>query len=429
MSQDDSGSYTQIKPTPGGRGHRRARGGDGGSRTPPGEALSAIRLGVNPVVRAAYALLMLAPELRKSDGQLGVENLFERTADEVRRFESSARKAGVPDNIILLARYVLCVTLDEAALSRSWSARSNWKSTKLSIQFHNDNQGGENLFKMLDQLHRSPGQYLDVLELIYLCLSFGFQGEYQLRPDGYARLEQRRTELYETIRQHRDEYDDALSSHWEPVEDIRSKLSRRVPLWMVGAGAVGVLAALYFGLLVILNRASDPVFLQLAAFGQTIENAPTQAPPEPRVGISLASLLNEDIGSGVLDVQENAFESTVTLHGDGLFASGSTDVGTARVMTIKRIAWALNKLPGDVIVTGHTDDVPIRTMRFPSNFELSIARAEAVARALARELEDPGRLSADGLADASPIADNGSAQGRAQNRRVEIELRHAGVGQ
>jgi type VI secretion system protein ImpK len=75
-----------------------------------------------------------------------------------------------------------------------------------------------------------------------------------------------------------------------------------------------------------------------------------------------------------------------------------------------------------VLVVGHTDNVPIRTARFPSNWALSQARADAVQRVLAEAVADPGRLTVEGRADTQPIASNADDAGRARNRRVEILL-------
>jgi type VI secretion system protein ImpK len=75
------------------------------------------------------------------------------------------------------------------------------------------------------------------------------------------------------------------------------------------------------------------------------------------------------------------------------------------------------------VVTGHTDDVPIRTARYPSNWELSTERARSVVGLMAAKLRQPARLRAEGLADSDPIAPNDGAANRARNRRVEIILR------
>ncbi|MFD2376571.1 OmpA family protein [Ottowia pentelensis] len=88
---------------------------------------------------------------------------------------------------------------------------------------------------------------------------------------------------------------------------------------------------------------------------------------------------------------------------------------------LERIAHALSEVQGAVLITGHSDNVPIRSLRFPSNWQLSTARAEAVKAALAATVA-PQRMRAEGRADAEPVASNDTADGRAQNRRVDIVL-------
>jgi chemotaxis protein MotB len=104
-----------------------------------------------------------------------------------------------------------------------------------------------------------------------------------------------------------------------------------------------------------------------------------------------------------------------------LFRPGSDAVTGVGVDILGPIAAALTDLPNEISVEGHTDDVPINTARFASNWELSTARATSVLR-LVQEAAGlpPNRLSAAGYADTHPIADNSTPQGRAANRRVEI---------
>jgi type VI secretion system protein ImpK len=92
---------------------------------------------------------------------------------------------------------------------------------------------------------------------------------------------------------------------------------------------------------------------------------------------------------------------------------------------IERIADALNKVPGAIVVTGHTDDVPVRSGRYPSNWELSTERARSVVTLMEARLREPGRLRVEGVADSEPLAPNDSAANRARNRRVAILLRSA----
>jgi type VI secretion system protein ImpK len=92
----------------------------------------------------------------------------------------------------------------------------------------------------------------------------------------------------------------------------------------------------------------------------------------------------------------------------------------------ERIGTALNQVPGSVLIAGHTDNQPIRSLRFPSNWHLSKDRAASVKAVLAASLK-PDRLTAEGRADTEPVADNSAEDGRAKNRRVEITLLASGA--
>jgi type VI secretion system protein ImpK len=85
-----------------------------------------------------------------------------------------------------------------------------------------------------------------------------------------------------------------------------------------------------------------------------------------------------------------------------------------------RVAATLDKEPGHIKIVGHTDNTPILTVRFPSNFELSVERAKAVAAVLKLGLTDANRVDVEGKGPDAPIASNAAPEGRAKNRRVEI---------
>jgi type VI secretion system protein ImpK len=87
-----------------------------------------------------------------------------------------------------------------------------------------------------------------------------------------------------------------------------------------------------------------------------------------------------------------------------------------------KIAAALAKEPGDIRITGHTDNLAIFTVRFPSNYELSVERAKAVAAVLRPGIADQSRFKIEGKADTQPVAPNTTEEGRARNRRVEISI-------
>jgi type VI secretion system protein ImpK len=103
-----------------------------------------------------------------------------------------------------------------------------------------------------------------------------------------------------------------------------------------------------------------------------------------------------------------------------LFAPGQAAVLDAFRPVAVRVAATLDKEPGHIKIVGHTDNSPIRNVRFPSNFELSVERAKAVAAVLKAGLADSSRVDIDGKGADVPIASNSTPEGRAKNRRVEI---------
>jgi type VI secretion system protein ImpK len=120
-------------------------------------------------------------------------------------------------------------------------------------------------------------------------------------------------------------------------------------------------------------------------------------------------------------VTERGGLSIVTLPSGDLFASGSAVLNAAHESTINRIAAALNQVPGRVQVIGHTDNQPLRVLRYANNVELSRERAMNVVRVLQRTIDNPARLSAIGRGSAEPAFEPASDPGnRARNRRVEI---------
>ena len=120
-------------------------------------------------------------------------------------------------------------------------------------------------------------------------------------------------------------------------------------------------------------------------------------------------------------MRDLADRSVIIIRGDGFFEPGSADIADRVRPLLGRIADALNQVPGPVLVTGHTDNQPIRSLRYPSNWHLSQERAAAVKDLLASRVP-PARLKAEGRADSEPVLDNSTPANRARNRRVEVTL-------
>lgn len=125
----------------------------------------------------------------------------------------------------------------------------------------------------------------------------------------------------------------------------------------------------------------------------------------------------------VMQVKRDERGLVVTVMTDKmLFAPGDADLRPAEMGILNKVAHVINTIPNHVRVEGHTDNLPIHTDRFPSNWELSAVRATTVLRYFESQSVSAGRLEAAGYADQRPIAPNNTAEGRATNRRVEIVI-------
>ncbi len=389
---------------------------------------------MNPLEAAAAPLLGLITRLKHTSSHPDPERLRQRMIEEMKAFTANARNQGVHEKTVLRARYVLCTTLDEVVLNTPWGRASEWSESSLLITFHNETWGGEKFFELLDAILPDPRKNLHLLELMYLCLAFGFQGRYRLLENGRSRLDEQRERAYNAIRTARGEFERELSPHWRGASNQRNPLIRYVPLWVVAAVAAALLLIAYAIFNWLLNSASDPVLAALSGVRSDtvamvrrggIAAAPSPIKPNAnlaQVTQNLRAFLDPQIRQGQVAVVEEADRTTVRIRGDGLFDSGKAEVKSAFYALLQQIGSELNKVQGRVLVTGHSDNVPIRTLQFPSNWHLSKARADSVVQILAANNTNPSRFIGEGRADTEPVAPNDSPRNQALNRRVDIIL-------
>jgi len=178
-----------------------------------------------------------------------------------------------------------------------------------------------------------------------------------------------------------------------------------------------------------LEAASLTAGEQVVALQSSASPIPSIAPvPSPATDVeteadevarSVADLaLGEDI-----EVIVNDGSISFRISSEILFGSGRAELEDAGLDVIDRLVPTLAAGRYRIIVEGHTDNLPIQTERFPSNWELSASRASSVVRYLQLADIEATRLSATGYADTRPIADNTDERGRASNRRVELVMR------
>ncbi|MFK7744845.1 MAG: OmpA family protein [Roseobacter sp.] len=156
----------------------------------------------------------------------------------------------------------------------------------------------------------------------------------------------------------------------------------------------------------------------------------TTKPPPPPPSVAnrniiweLENAISDDIETGRLTLLTTASGTGITLSTTNLFASGEADISAEGLVSIQKIATALENTDGRILIAGHTDSVPLSARGdYKTNAELSLARAQAVAAIISANLTEAGRVFAEGRGASEPIADNTTTEGRSINRRIEITL-------
>jgi chemotaxis protein MotB len=133
---------------------------------------------------------------------------------------------------------------------------------------------------------------------------------------------------------------------------------------------------------------------------------------------SLAPFIKDDL----IAIKRNDYWIELEMNSELLFLSGESALSPKAQPALKEIAKTINTLPNALNIEGHTDNIPINNLKFPSNWDLSSARATSVVQEFVKEGVDPTRLSAVGYGEFHPIGDNATEEGRFKNRRVTLVL-------
>lgn len=201
---------------------------------------------INPLVSAAAPLLSTATALKQLATAPHVLQLYHDLCHEIKAFENKTQSDNYRPHIILAARYVLCAFIDETVLTTAWGNNSEWRNQNLLNTFQQEPWGGERFFVILARSYEDPTTHLDLLELMYLCLSLGFEGKYQNRTHPQQQLSEIIDELYEIIQKQRGETNKQLFLESAAVQQSQISLYRP-PTWLITLLFLLLLAGIYSG--------------------------------------------------------------------------------------------------------------------------------------------------------------------------------------
>lgn len=224
------------------------------------QAFSA-HVGINPLVASAYPLLTLATRLTALEEYHDLTHLYQMLLHEIKVFENQAAEKEYRQSSITIASYLLCSLLDETIIQLKWG--KTWEHCSLLTAFHHEEPSKERVFHVIDRLLQHPSQHLEVLELAYLCLSFGLKNtEHE---NSTSEFLEKLDKTYRCIREERGEISQGLlvSEHpASPTKGIKRQYNLTPPTTLFIS--IGILAVAYYAFSYALKLLATPLIQQLS---------------------------------------------------------------------------------------------------------------------------------------------------------------------
>ena len=374
----------------------------------------------NPLIEATKPVLILANSMQQTTSQLSTDSLINKFSLLINNFEENAEKNGAKYDAIQAAKYCLCTFVDELAVRAGW-ADETWSKNSLLVSFYDETWGGERFFEIIQNLKQDSDKNIDLLEFMYLCLQFGYKGKYQVLNNGELEIDKIKRDLLALIHSKRPDQTANLFKH-NPIitNNIQRKRRLAIPLWVVGVLGAVALGVGYFTMQWSLGDKFNTASTKVNSL--KLPSVITKQQDTQKT-VRLRPLLENEIARKLVSVEDFQDRSTVTILGDGLFESGSAQIQDQYYPVLAAVSQALDSVEGQIIVTGYTDNQPIQSLNFPSNWHLSQARADAVKEILLNYVKNGGtRIRSEGRGSTDPVAPNDTLENRAKNRRVEITL-------
>lgn len=230
-------------------------------------ASNTLLTGCNPLLSMAVQLI------KEASGAKLAQPFQERIAQEFDRFERYGFEQQLDIVTIQSAKYALAAFIDEVVITSNWEGRLAWMGKTLQLQFFGEHLAGEGFFKRLQDLMVSPHKNLALLEVYYLCLQLGFKGRYRLH--NTEQLLTVNVDLRSQIELARGTIDPRLAPNAIPKASMITRMSREIPLWIIGSVAGAILLLIYMGYSFAIQHQADQALAvmktQQAVLLQTIK--------------------------------------------------------------------------------------------------------------------------------------------------------------
>lgn len=154
----------------------------------------------NPLLLNSANLFKQVLTLQNSYDIGSISVVRKQFIENINKFTNTSVKDGIEKSDVMLSRYILCTFFDEIISSTFWGKDNNWANNSLLSHFYNETYGGEKFFQLCEKLLGSTKKYIDILELIYICLSLGYEGKYRVKQRGKDELTVIKSEIFKQIK-------------------------------------------------------------------------------------------------------------------------------------------------------------------------------------------------------------------------------------
>jgi type VI secretion system protein ImpK len=169
------------------------------------------KAGLNPLVDSAAYLFSIIGKLKLLKSYRSLNKLQKELITEINVFQEAAKTQGYSSEYILVSRYALCATFDDIITNTSWGDQGQWDNYSLLAIFNQESTKQERFFLILERIIKDPALYIDVMELMYICLSLGYKGSYRSTEFSNNQLEKITHALYKRIRAYHGDFSRTLS--------------------------------------------------------------------------------------------------------------------------------------------------------------------------------------------------------------------------
>lgn len=226
--------------------------------------------GLNPLVDAAAYLFSIIGKLKQLKFYRNLNKLHKELIAEVNTFQETAKTKGYSSEYLLVSRHALCATLDDVISNTAWGAQGQWDNYSLLAVFNQDASPAERFFLILERIIKDPALYIDVMELMYICLSLGFKGSYRSTEFSHHQLEQITHSLYKQIRAYHGDFSKTLSPFPIKTTQVQKSIPKKASVSLAIFFTVTTILLLFIGLSYMLDALSNQAYQELMHIGKSI---------------------------------------------------------------------------------------------------------------------------------------------------------------